>query len=102
MKGSSANRAPVHNEDVIWRRIEDNVVLIEKDGRSMHVLNKTAARIWELCDGENGVDEIADELYERFDPAGIDITADVRDTILRMADMGLLKELEDLPHISGD
>jgi hypothetical protein len=95
MKESTVNGAPERSEDIIWRRIEDSVVLVEKDGLSMHVLNKTAGRIWELCDGQHGAEEITAELEGHFDSEGIDVAADVRDTISKMAGMGLLKTCED-------
>jgi hypothetical protein len=87
MKGPVAR-----NEDIIWRRIEDDVVLIGKDGLVIHVLNKTAARIWELCDGTNGPGEIVADLCERFEVAPEEVRADVQEILGKFEGMGLLKE----------
>jgi hypothetical protein len=82
--------AVARNEDIIWRRIEDKIVLIGKEGMVIHVLNKTAARIWELCDGVNGTDEIAADLCERFDVMPGEASADVQSTLEKFGGMGLL------------
>ncbi len=58
---------PVQKKDVIWRRVGDTIVVIKEDGLSSHVLNKTAAFIWELCDGSLDIDGIARRINERFD-----------------------------------
>ena len=69
------------SRDVIWRRIGDDIVVIKDDGLSTHVLNKTAAIIWEMCDGKRGVDEITAHLCERFDVSLEEARADVSETI---------------------
>ena len=58
---------PVQKKDVIWRRVGDTIVVIKEDGLSSHVLNKTAAFLWELCDGNLDIDDIASRMHERFD-----------------------------------
>ena len=35
-------------KDVIWRHIGDEIVVIKEDGLSLHVLNQTAACIWDM------------------------------------------------------
>jgi hypothetical protein len=84
-------RTIARNRDIIWRRIEDKVVLIGKEGQVIHVLNKTAACIWELCDGANGADEIAESLCESFDVPPEEAGADVRDIITKLESMGLVE-----------
>lgn len=58
---------PIKKKDVIWRRVGDTIVVIKEDGLSSHILNKTAAFIWELCDGTLDTSEIANRMHERFD-----------------------------------
>jgi hypothetical protein len=81
----------IQTDDVIWRRIEDEIVLIKDNGLSTHVLNKTAAFIWELCDGENGVDDIARRLCDRFDVSFEIARRDVRKLIDNLLEVGVLK-----------
>jgi hypothetical protein len=58
---------PRQKKEVIWRRIGDTIVVIKEDGLSSHVLNKTAAFIWELCDGNLDTDAIATRVHQHFD-----------------------------------
>ncbi len=81
-------------EDIIWREIEDDIVVIKDDGLSVHVLNKTAARIWEMCDGDFGPDEIVANLCERYDVSFEQATTDVRNVMAKMVEIGLLKRAD--------
>lgn len=78
-------------DNLVWREIDDEIVVIKDDGLVVHVLNKTAARIWEMCNGEVGPDEIADILCERFDVEVERARTDVRNTVKNLREKGLLK-----------
>jgi hypothetical protein len=90
-----ANRI-AHAEDVIWRRIGDDVVVIKDDGQSIHVLNKTAALIWEICDGMCGINEITTRLCERFDVSFEDAYADVKEIIEKLTQAGIMHQIEEI------
>ncbi len=79
-------------EEVIWRKIGDEIVVIRDDGLSLHVLNKTAAHIWEMCDGDFSPDAIASSLCERFDVTFEEAVEDVRDIVVKFGEIGLLKQ----------
>ena len=51
-------------------------------------LNRTAAEVLELCDGERSLDEIAGALSERYD--GSDLRDDVQGLVDGMAERGLV------------
>ncbi len=77
-------------EDIIWRRIGDDIVVIKDDGQSTHVLNKTAALIWEMCDGNSGIDEIAAKLCERYE-VSLDVArADTEEIIDTLTQSGII------------
>ena len=79
-------------DSVIWRRIEDDIVVISEDGLTTHILNKTAAFVWELCDGKNGSDEITASLLERFDVSEEEAKADIIEIIDKLLQLGILKQ----------
>ena len=81
----------VQAENIIWRRIGDDLVIIKDDGLATHVLNKTAAHIWELCDGKRGIDEIAASLCECYDVSPEEALADTKETIENLTKAGILK-----------
>jgi hypothetical protein len=76
--------------DLIWRRIGDDIVVITADAQSTHVLNKTAAFIWEACDGSSGTAEIVARLCERFEVSYEEASADVGQFVEDMLRIGLL------------
>jgi hypothetical protein len=78
-------------DNVISREIDNEIVVIKDNGLAVHVLNKTAARIWEMCDGELGPDEIAARLCERYDVSLETARDDTRKALSRMMEKGLLK-----------
>lgn len=81
-------------KDLISRQIGSETVVIKENGLSTHVLNKTAAYIWELCNGSYGVDGITSKICERFEVDSDQANADVRETIDRLLEIGLLNQLE--------
>ena len=48
--------------DVRSEAVEDGLVVQTADGKSVHLLNATAALIWDRCDGGHSVDDISREL----------------------------------------
>ena len=83
-------RRPLWASNVIWRRIEDEVVLITDDGLAVHVLNKTAAHIWELCNGEQGLSDIVESVCEQFDTTVEEATKDAAELVDNLDQLGLL------------
>jgi hypothetical protein len=79
-------------EDVIWRRVDDKIVVIKDDGLAIHVLNKTAAMIWEMYDGERSVDEIAQQLVERFEVPFDEACRDIEEIVEKLIKIGLMKQ----------
>lgn len=55
------------DENVAWRIIGDEAVLLSAEDSSVHSLDAVGTRIWELCDGEKTVSEIIDQVVEEFE-----------------------------------
>ncbi|GAG43173.1 unnamed protein product [marine sediment metagenome] len=66
------NKVPKKNEDLAWRVIDGEVVVIplenqpEKEER-FDIFNETATRIWELINGKNTVREIIEQLMGEYE-----------------------------------
>jgi hypothetical protein len=65
------------SDSIVFRKIGDEFILVPiqhdvADLDSIYTLNETAARIWELIDGEKSLHEIKNVMVEEFDvtPAG--------------------------------
>ena len=55
------------DENVAWRIIGDEAVLLSAEDSSVHSLDAVGTRIWELCDGEKTVSEIIDQVVSEFE-----------------------------------
>lgn len=77
-------------DDIVWREIGEEIAVIEEDGVSVHILNKTAANIWKMCNGDYEIDEITTALCERFDVSPEEARTDILDTIEQLGSIGLL------------
>ena len=77
------------------RELADETLVYDVEGHRAHCLNRTAALAWKLCDGENTVSRIAEQMGER-------LSARVPDEVVRLAldqlaDRGLLAPCEVRP-----
>ena len=55
------------NEDMVSREIDNELILMpiyktNKDINEMYTMNQTAAKMWDLINGENTLKDVADEL----------------------------------------
>jgi len=77
-------------EDIISRRVGDDVVVIKDEGQALYILNKTAAFIWDLVDGKSGIDDIVGKLCERFEVTPEEAREDVKKIIKVLTKMGII------------
>lgn len=68
----SLSSIPSHSSDVVFRRINDEFLLIPltdniADMDSLYRLTETGAFIWELIDGELAISDITSRVAEEFD-----------------------------------
>jgi len=67
--------------DVSSQTLDDELILYDPDLGRAHVLNRTAAQVWSLCDGTRSVEAIARQLATAH---GIELEqalVDVRDLV---------------------
>jgi hypothetical protein len=75
---------------LVVRALADETLVYDVEGHRAHCLNRTAAIVWELCDGEHTVARMAERVGDR-------LSARVPDEVVRLAleqlaDRGLLAE----------
>ncbi len=82
---------PRSRSDVLIRSIRNQTVLDDNVSKTQHVLNETAEFIWNLCDGEHTVAQIAQEVRLAFDvPEDADVEADIERALSVLTRKGLL------------
>jgi hypothetical protein len=74
--------------------VGDKVVVIKEDSLSSHVLNKTAAFIWELCDGSLDTDEIAARVHQHFDIPFENARSDALELIEELKRAGIMNTVK--------
>ena len=81
---------PTRQPNLLWRTVDDEVVILNRQTDQVHRLNVTASFIWDLCDGANTPDQIAARLAEGFDRTVEQVMDDVVKTIAQLRELGLL------------
>ena len=69
---------PTRSADATLQRVGPEAILYDRRNGRAHVINNSAARIWELCDGHATVEQIAGAFGAAY---GMPI-ADVYDDVL--------------------
>jgi hypothetical protein len=73
-----------------WRRVtnlpfqtlDEETIVINPAKREVHLLNETAARIWELCAAPCTIDDLVARLGDEYDAA----PADLRHAVVELLD----------------
>ena len=72
---------PRARQDITVQDIGDEVMLHDSANEKIHVLNHSAYAIWELCNGENTLEDICAQMSTMYPSAGPDLIADIQATI---------------------
>ena len=88
---------PKRRVDVNVRMVDGEVVVLDRQSDLIHQLNHTASYIWDRCDGQSTVAEIANQLAAAFHVDVHTAVQDVATTIRQLHSLGLLESLRNLP-----
>ena len=84
---------PVARPGLEKSEMGDETLLYNAENDKVSMLNKTAAAVWELCDGKHTIEEIAAEITESLGPPeGRDVKSDVEAAIEKFREDGILHE----------
>jgi pyrroloquinoline quinone biosynthesis protein D len=84
-------RVPTRRPDVAAFALDDELVLYDPCSARAHVLNATAARMWELCDGARTTSSVAREIAASYALDDEQAHADVREFVEDLGQAGLLR-----------
>lgn len=75
----------------VWIKRENNeAAIFDPATRALHRLNPSALAIWELCDGETTIEDMAGAVSELTDVSIADATKDITATLVQLSELGLL------------
>lgn len=57
---------PVRKDEIIWKKLEENILIFNPETGDLCKLNMTATRIWESLDGNRTTKDIIDIICSEF------------------------------------
>ena len=85
-------RNPLRRQDLVWREVDGEAVIISPDNKAMHVLNDVGSRIWILLDGEHSKEDILGIISAEYEDAGSTLEKDVSGYLEELLSMNLLEK----------
>jgi hypothetical protein len=82
---------PTPSADVSLQRVGDEAILHDSRNGRAHVINESAARVWELCDGRATLDEIASAFAASYSLAASDVRDDVAYIVAKFRELRVLE-----------
>lgn len=86
----SSHDRPRRRPDIVLQDVGGEAILIDPRTDEAHVLNGSAARLWQLCDGERTVDQLAAEFGAIYDLSAADVADDVREVLGELVNLKLI------------
>jgi len=75
-----------------FQKLEEETIVVDPRTREVHLLNDTAARVWELLASPFTVDELTETLADEYDATPEAVRAGVEELLAGFRDKGLLLE----------
>jgi hypothetical protein len=73
-----------------FQKLDEETIVVDPRRREVHLLNETAARIWELLASPQSVDQLAATLGDEYDVEESELRAAVVELVDGLSDKGLL------------
>jgi hypothetical protein len=83
---------PRPSTDVTLQRVGNEAILYDRRNGRAHVINSSAARIWDLCDGRATVDEITGAFAAAYAMPVADVSADVAAILATFHELHVLED----------
>lgn len=83
---------PIRKSSVLRGSKGNETVLYNEESGAIHVLNPTALLVWNLCDGEHGIEDIENTMRTEFSVSeDQSVTTDIEEVLERFSKEGLLE-----------
>jgi len=84
-------QSPTPNKDVSLQRVGQEAILHDRRNGRAHVINESAAQIWELCDGHHTLDQIVSAFAAAYALPASDVRADVQYILTKFHELRVLE-----------
>ena len=78
-------------QGIVWRKLDDNTVVVSPQTGQVRVLNGVGSTIWQLLVDENTPSEIQNHLVNHYNVAPDQAGKDVHNFLVDLHDKGLLE-----------
>ncbi len=82
---------PKHRNDVSIRIVANETIVLDRQQGLIHQFNSTASYIWERCDGQSTVADIAQQFMKEFSISFDIAETDIRRVIEQLEKLNLLE-----------
>lgn len=97
----SSSICPIRSEQVTWKALEGESVLLHLETGVYFTLNETGTAAWELFDGAIPLAAIGEALCARFDAPSAQVRQDLLELTQTLLEEGLVRIREDSSTSSG-
>ncbi len=73
-----------------FQTLDEETIVVDPRTREVHLLNDTAARIWELLASAQSVDQLTQALGEEYEAPADELRAGIEELLAGLRDKGLL------------
>jgi PqqD family protein of HPr-rel-A system len=73
-----------------FQKLDEETIVVDPRSREVHLLNETAARVWELLESPASVDQLAAALGQEYDAPAAELRDAVHELLGALRDKGLL------------
>jgi hypothetical protein len=80
--------------DVVARRLDDEIVLVNLRTNRIYSLNRTGGRFWDLLLEGHDLSKIEELMTQQFDVGAEELTAEVEALVGRLLSAGLVRHAE--------
>ena len=85
------NDKPSKLDGVILTEADDESILYDSMEGQIHIVNRTGSKIWELCDGNHTVEDIAKSICEAFEADDLEeVKKDVEEYLVHLSRLELI------------
>jgi uncharacterized protein YbjT (DUF2867 family) len=87
---TSSHSAGRHAKHIAWRKVDDEVVVLDLESSVYYSLNETASHVWELVGKGLSEEAIADDLAEAYGQSVKSVRKDVAALIKKLKKENLI------------
>lgn len=81
---------PQRRVDLEIRKVEGELLVLDRRGGKIHKFNESAALIFDCCDGRHTIDQIIDRVTQTYGAPRTAVEQDVGRTVQSFTELGLL------------